>query len=222
MTTIDAMPAARNPAPRTRRPRPQKLRVAVVAAAALAALALAACGSSSSKAATKTTAKPAATTASAAAAALVIKTAAVPGLGTILVDDKGMTLYMLEDTAGKPVPCTDASGCTKAWPDVALPDGTTAATAGTGVDAALLGTTKSPDSSEMYVTYNNWPVYTFVKDTAPGQVFGQGLQSFGGTWHVLDAKGNVVTTAATPAGSATTAGATTTTKKASSGGSSGY
>ncbi len=208
--------ALRPQALRARSPHPRPLRVAVVGAVAVAALALAACGSSSSKAAT--TNKPAATTAATTAASststaqLQLDTADVAGLGTILVNDKGFTLYILEDTAGKPVACTDASGCTKVWPDVSLPKGTTAAAAGKGVDASLLGTTGA--AGDLYASYAGFPVYTFAHDSAAGQANGQGLQSFGGTWHVIDAMGQPVTKAASAAS------VTTTTTKAKGG--SGY
>jgi predicted lipoprotein with Yx(FWY)xxD motif len=217
MEEAETMTAPREETPRTRT---RPLRLASVGAVALAALALAACGSSSSKAAT--TNKPATTKAASAtssAAQLKLATADVAGLGTILVNDKGMTLYILEDTAGKPVACTDASGCTKVWPDVSLPKGTTAVVAGTGVDAALLGTTG--DAGDLYATYGGFPVYTFAHDTTAGQANGQGLQSFGGTWHVLDVHGMPVTKAAS-ATSATTAPTATTTTKAKGKGGYGY
>jgi hypothetical protein len=34
---------------------------------------------------------------------------------------------------------------------------------------------------------------TFVKDSAPDTAHGQGLMGFGGTWYVLNASGNPVT-----------------------------
>ena len=43
------------------------------------------------------------------------------------------------------------------------------------------------------VTYNHWPLYTFVKDSGPGTAHGQGLMGFGGTWYVLNASGSPVT-----------------------------
>ena len=196
-------------APRKETPRTRSLRLGFVGAVAVAALALAACGSSSSKAATKTATKPAAATSS--TAQLKLATANVAGLGKILVDDQGRTLYLLEDSAGKPVACTDASGCTKVWPGVQLPQGTTAAAAGTGVDASLLGTTGNAGD---LATYGGFPVYRFAHDTAAGQANGQGLQSFGGTWYVLDAQGKPVTKDASVSGTS----ATTTTKAKSSSG----
>src|SRR5262249_14596218 len=91
----------------------------------------------------------------------------------------------------KNVPCTDASGCTGLWPDLPLPDGTSAATAGNGVDASLLGTKKLSDG-ETYPTYNGYLIYEYAGDSAAGQANGQGLKSFGGTWYVLNASGQPV------------------------------
>src|SRR4029079_15049221 len=106
-------------------------------------------------------------------------------LGTVLVDGQSRTVYVLTSDAKKNVPCTDESGCTDVWPDLPLPDGTSAATAGVGVDASLLGTMK--DGDETYPTYNGYLLYEYTTDTGPGVANGQGVKSFGGTWYVLDA-----------------------------------
>ena len=160
-----------------------------------AALALPACGSSSSKtsaASGGTTTTAAAATSTAPAASFSVTN--VAGLGSALVDGRGHTVYVLTADGKTSLPCEDASGCTKAWPDLALPDGVTAAKAGTGVDASLLGTKKV--GSETYVTYNGWLLYEFVKDTDAGQGHGEGIKSFGGTWYALDAKGAPILAAA--------------------------
>ena len=68
----------------------------------------------------------------------------------------------------------------------------TAAKAGSGVQASMLGTVADA-SGHLLVTYNHWPLYTFVKDSGPGMAHGQGLMGFGGTWYVLNASGNPVT-----------------------------
>ena len=91
------------------------------------------------------------------------------------------------------LPCTDAGGCTGLWPDLALPDGSSGAKAGTGVKASLLSTKKLSDG-ETYPTYNGWLVYEYSGDSGPGQANGQGMASFRGTWYVLNASGNPVTT----------------------------
>ena len=45
-------------------------------------------------------------------------TANVSGVGTVLVDGKGRTVYVLTKNGKTNVPCTGASGCTAVWPPV--------------------------------------------------------------------------------------------------------
>ena len=52
----------------------------------------------------------------------------------------------------------------------------------------------------MEVTYNGWPLYTFIGDSSAGQAKGQGLNNFGGTWYVLNSSGNPVTAKTSPGG----------------------
>lgn len=120
-------------------------------------------------------------------------------LGSFLVDDKGMTLYLFtKDTPNTSV-CYDK--CATAWPPL-LTTGNPAA--GDGVDSSMLGTTKRKDGTEQ-VTYNGWPLYYYEKDKAPGDVTGQDV---GGVWYVVSAKGEKVETAeATQAPAATEAAA---------------
>ena len=44
------------------------------------------------------------------------------------------------------------------------------------------------------VTYNKWPLYTYVADTKPGQATGQALNLNGGLWYVLAPSGKVIRT----------------------------
>jgi predicted lipoprotein with Yx(FWY)xxD motif len=120
----------------------------------------------------------------------------VSGLGTVLVNQKGQTLYMLTSEKGDKITCTASSGCLHAWPETDLPSGATAAKAGSGVQSSLLGTVKGA-TGQMEVTYNGWPLYTFIGDSAAGQAKGQALTNFGGTWYVLNTAGNPVTAKAT-------------------------
>jgi predicted lipoprotein with Yx(FWY)xxD motif len=133
----------------------------------------------------------------------MFSTANVSGLGTVLVDATGRTVYILTADGKTNVPCEDATGCTKAWPDLPFPDGTASAKAGTGAQASLLGSMKLSDG-ETYPVYHNWLMYEFSGDTDPGQGHGEGIKSFGGTWYALDASGNLVMPAA--AGSTATTG----------------
>lgn len=152
---------------------------------------VAACGSSSSSTAAGSPSSSAPAGASSAATA-TISAKSVPGVGTVLVNGQGQTLYMLTSEQAGKITCTQANGCTQAWPETLLTNGAAAAMAGSGVRASLLGTVKDA-SGNLEVTYNHWPLYTFSGDSGPGVAKGQGLTSFGGTWYVLNGSGNPVT-----------------------------
>ena len=115
----------------------------------------------------------------------------VPGVGMVLVDGRGRTVYLLTSGDHTNVPCDDSSGCTKVWPDLPLPQGTSSAVAGSGLQASLLSTMKLSDG-ETYPTYNGWLMYEYVGDSGPGQANGQGIQSFGGTWYAISPAGTPV------------------------------
>jgi predicted lipoprotein with Yx(FWY)xxD motif len=173
--------------------------------AAAATLGLAACGSSGSGygsagsgSSSSSSQGPAA--AGAANPAITVAAASVPGVGTVLVNGDGKTLYMLTSEKGGTLTCTDDNGCTKVWPDTELPSGTTSPIAGSGIQASMLSTVKGP-SGALYITYGGWPLYTYSGDTAPGQARGQGIVSFGGTWETLSPAGTPVTTTSTSGGS---------------------
>jgi predicted lipoprotein with Yx(FWY)xxD motif len=161
----------------------------VIAPAAVAvSVILAGCGGGSQTPTTTTSSS----SGSSSNPATQFSTASVSGLGTVLVDGKGRTVYILTSGGHTNVPCDDASGCTALWPDLPFPDGVSSAKAGSGVDASLLGSKKLSDG-ETYPTYNGWLVYEYSGDSGPGDSKGQGMKSFGGTWYVLDASGNPVT-----------------------------
>ncbi|MDR3577579.1 MAG: hypothetical protein P4L50_27255 [Anaerolineaceae bacterium] len=116
--------------------------------------------------------------------AFTLKVSNNPILGNILTDQDGRTVYMFTTDVGGVVSCYDT--CQKFWPPLV---GT--ATAGSGVDASLIGTTTRNDGL-MQVTYKGLPVYYFLKDTKPGDVNGQGVL---GTWFVLSPSGDIIKTA---------------------------
>ena len=164
-----------------------------------AAATVAACGSSSTGTAAGGSSAGASARSSSSAppgqsssATVTISARNVPGVGTVLVNGQGQTLYMLTSEKGGKITCTDQTGCTKIWPDTELPKGVTAAKAGSGIQASLLGTVKDEDGSR-YVTYNHWPLYTFSGDSGSGQAKGEGITNFGGTWYVLNVAGAPVT-----------------------------
>jgi predicted lipoprotein with Yx(FWY)xxD motif len=118
-------------------------------------------------------------------------TASVSGLGHVLVDGKGRTVYILTKNGKTNVPCSDASGCTAVWPDLPLKGSAAAAKAGSGLASSMLGTKELSDG-ETYPTYNGWLMYEYTGDSGPGQANGEGITSFGGTWYVLSPSGTPI------------------------------
>jgi len=181
---------------------------------AAAVLALAACGKSTTTGTgSASSPSPTASQTASADAAITVTTASLPGVGTVLVNGNGQTLYLLSSEQGGKITCTDDNGCTKVWPDTELPSGKTAGIAGTGVQASLLSTVKSADG-KLYLTYNTFPLYTFSGATKTGTAAGQGITSFGGTWSAITPAGAAATTSSAPASPAPTPSA----KASSSGG----
>ena len=159
-------------------------RKAVLAALLTLPALAAACGGGGSSSA------PAATSTPAAAAAATGGTVATASsaLGQILVAKNGMTVYMFASDHNGKSSC--AGACAKFWPPY-----TGTPKAGSGLDASLLGTTMRSDGTTQ-VTYAGRPLYTYSGDAAPGDTNGQGVNTFGALWWVVDPSGNVVKTAA--------------------------
>jgi predicted lipoprotein with Yx(FWY)xxD motif len=104
-------------------------------------------------------------------------------LGSFLVDDKGMTLYLY--TKDTPNTTTCYGKCASAWPPLLT---TGNAVAGDGVDTGKFGTTARTDGTTQ-VTYNGWPLYYYAKDKQPGDVTGQNV---GSVWYVISPTGDAV------------------------------
>jgi predicted lipoprotein with Yx(FWY)xxD motif len=190
-----------------------RVRLTVLAAAAVV---LAACGSSgysgsnttAAAGAAATTAAPAgaattadssggaygypapatttATTAMATAGGSSVALASVGTFGQVLVDAKGMSLYLFTKDSGGTSACTGQ--CATNWPPAAAV-GTPVAE--TGVDAGKLSTITRADGTKQ-IAYNGHPLYTFAADAAPGQAGGQGQ---GGVWFLVNAAGEQVAAA---------------------------
>lgn len=167
------------------------LRTTVVAGAGALLVAIAACGGSDDNAGARTT--PAAAdpyggggadtvTESTAPAAAGVQVAST-SIGEVLVDSDGLTLYMFEPDQQDTSTCYDQ--CAQAWPPLTV-DGEPVA--GQGADDSLLAVVERDDGTGQ-VTYGQWPLYHFARDSGPGDVNGQGVDGFGGLWWVLDPDG---------------------------------
>ncbi len=98
-------------------------------------------------------------------------------LGKVLTDSAGVTLYRFDkDTVDPPKSNCDGD-CAAKWPPVPADD----ATAGAGIDKALLGSVTRSDGTKQ-LTVDGWPAYRFAKDVNAGDIKGQGV---GGTWYAL-------------------------------------
>jgi predicted lipoprotein with Yx(FWY)xxD motif len=85
-------------------------------------------------------------------------------IGTVLVDSAGRTVYeLVGDSVNKPT-CT--GGCLAVWPAV--------------------------KKNGHQVVVNGHPAYTYVHDTAAGQVNGQNVRDRWGLWLALGANGNAI------------------------------
>ena len=121
-------------------------------------------------------------------AAIVSRT--IEPFGAVLTDAEGRTLYVFDKDQPVKPKSTCNGQCATNWPPVLTSEGSGV---GEGLDASKLGETVR-DEGTRQVTYNDWPLYRFVGDQAPGDTNGQGV---GGTWHIAGADGNAVLTAAT-------------------------
>jgi predicted lipoprotein with Yx(FWY)xxD motif len=110
---------------------------------------------------------------SAGTATLGVNTMKVPGVGTVLVDSGGFTLYHLQGETTSNLKCTGS--CLSTWPPLLDNSGATP-TRGAGVTGTL--STFSLPNGGTQVAYNGMPLYTFTGDSAPGQAAGQGVANF--------------------------------------------
>jgi predicted lipoprotein with Yx(FWY)xxD motif len=119
---------------------------------------------------------------------ITVDQAEVGGLGPVLVTNKGFALYMFPPDAAREVSCK--GGCARSWPPLRLHAGQTVV-AGPGVRGDLLATLPNPGGGRI-VTYNGWPLYTYLGDADPGHAAGQGENDDGGYWYAMRPSGQIV------------------------------
>jgi predicted lipoprotein with Yx(FWY)xxD motif len=112
----------------------------------------------------------------------------VPGVGSVLVDSSGDTLYSPQQEANGKILCT--ATCLSFWFPVHVSAGATLRAPGSVT--GKLGTIHQP-GGVVQLTINGRPLYTFRLDQAAGQAHGNDYTDrFGGvsfTWHAITASG---------------------------------
>ena len=106
--------------------------------------------------------------------------------GRILFDGNSRALYAFTRDRGAHSAC--AGACAVRWPPFLV---SARPSAGSGVAAGLIGTTRRADG-RLQATYRGHPLYYYEGDRQPGQVLCQNVVEFGGLWLVLRASGRLV------------------------------
>ncbi len=135
-----------------------------------------------------------------AKSAQVTNTKGVSMRENVIANARGFALYALSGDSMHHPQCTKANGCFRFWPPLKV--------------ASAKALTKAPGISGklgvwhrdgfFQVTLAGHPLYTFASDTHRDAATGEGLRSFGGTWHVTKPS-------ATKTGTTTSSGGTNTT-----------
>lgn len=125
--------------------------------------------------------------------AKVTNTIGMTSTENIVVNARGFAVYDLTGDSKTHPKCTKARGCFQFWPPVTVPSANKLSKA-PGISGKL-GVWRR--NGFLQVTLGGHPLYRFALDSQRHVATGDGIHSFGGTWHVLKA-------AATAAGSGTT------------------
>lgn len=107
-----------------------------------------------------------------------LKTLRTSAAGTVVGSGTGYTLYWFSGDTARSSACDTL--CIAQWPPV------------TGVPRAAQGVTLpgrlgtiTRQGGVVQATYDGHPLYTFAGDFDPGDVGGDGVRQFGGTWHAV-------------------------------------
>ena len=108
------------------------------------------------------------------------------GLGKVVTDSSGRTLYLFEKDRRGHSACSGA--CAAYWPPL-LTQGKPVARG--GAKQSLLGTIKRANGARQ-VTYAGHPLYRYLLDTKRGETSGEGSTLFGAGWDALTPAGKKI------------------------------
>ncbi len=116
---------------------------------------------------------------------VTVKSAAIASPSeTVAANAAGRTLYALSGETTHHLKCK-SSECARFWPPLIAPSRSAHLHAAGAVHGAL-GLIRRPNGS-WQVTLRGKPLYRYSGDSAGGQAGGEGVKSFGGTWHAVTA-----------------------------------
>lgn len=118
--------------------------------------------------------------------------------GNILASSSGFVYYMFALDSPQKSACD--SSCASVWP--AVTSTTANVTVSGGVNKAMVTEITRTDGSKQIV-YNGHPLYTYSGDSGPKLTNGEGVNSYGGYWYVINTAGNVVKTPISGSGGST-------------------
>jgi predicted lipoprotein with Yx(FWY)xxD motif len=116
----------------------------------------------------------------------MLRAETVKGMGSVVTDDKGMTLYRYDKDEATPSKWTCAGECTKTWVPVITQDSVQTV----GVEKSLLGTVHRDGMKQL--TLAGWPLYSYIGDTKAGQMNGQAQDKM---WYAVTPSGEKSTMA---------------------------
>jgi predicted lipoprotein with Yx(FWY)xxD motif len=124
----------------------------------------------------------------------------------IAINGKGFAVYTLSGDSRQHPECTKANKCFQFWFPVKI-NSTKKLSKAPHVKGSL-GTWKR--NGFIQVTLGGHPLYTFLGDTHKNAATGEGIKSFGGTWHVVKAGSGKSSTTMTSGTSSTATSSTST------------
>ena len=149
-------------------------RIAVLLLSTAIAVAISGCGGSGSS-------DTEASSKAEASGKAVIQLNPVPGIGLVLANSSGKTLYRSTHDIRQNGLTACNGACAETW-QPELTAGVPNAGPG-GIEAVKLGTMKRKDGSTQ-ATYDGWPLYTYARE-GPRESKGVGVITGAGTWFAL-------------------------------------
>jgi predicted lipoprotein with Yx(FWY)xxD motif len=85
-----------------------------------------------------------------------------------------MTVYVFDADLAAPGTSTCNGGCAAIWPPIAPPS--------TALSSGFSTIMRSDGTKQL--AFQGRPLYLYSGDSAPGQTNGDGINAFGGLWHI--------------------------------------